>query len=350
MLRLQEKDELKQQLMAMDPAMAEEVFGANEVEQIGLDDAEALKRAMKAKQRGFGVGDVVVYREDILCQILAEMEEHIQISWPLHKAVYQRAVIWCKADCVRKWEKPSPSDLKSEKKTAQKMDSKMRRKENESTKRLFGGRRLFGGKRSADFVKEHDVDGNGADGDGVGVNVDGNGNGKRKKQRFQFERAWREMVVHQFSAKRAIDDVAAPKTDQIALNVVADGDDDDDDEKVGVDGNENGSGVHCELMSIGESVLGSTMRQKLEKEGDGRYEAVGVYAVDNDSVQRLYEQRKRMILRFSLNDDAEKLNERKLWYSASRENVTKILRHGFLRKMGTHDRLGFGHKFYANSS
>ena len=49
------------------------------------------------------VGDVVVYRQNILCQILAEMDGYIQIAWPQNKPLYQRAVLWVKTNRVRKW-------------------------------------------------------------------------------------------------------------------------------------------------------------------------------------------------------------------------------------------------------
>jgi len=127
------------------------------------------------------------------------------------------------------------------------------------------------------------------------------------------------------------------------MKAPSDIDGDDDDEK------EIGPQKHCELMSIAESVVGSTMRQKLQKESGDRYEVAAVYSVSNEAVHGLYADRKRLILRFSLNDDVDALNERKLWFSASRDRVTDILEHGFLRKFASDDALGFGLKFYRES-
>merc|ERR1712154_571898 len=87
-LRLQDKEEMKrqkEQLLAMnlEPKLAQEIFGMNK-----------FKKKKKSKSSGYHSGDIVVYRDEIKGQILDKMDEYIQVSWPLNKPIYQRAVLW----------------------------------------------------------------------------------------------------------------------------------------------------------------------------------------------------------------------------------------------------------------
>merc|ERR1719242_426563 len=208
MLNVQEKDEMKRQLMAMDPKMAEEVFGGKLSHHPLQQNDDSAKLKME-QSRGFGVGSVVLYRQEIECQILAEMDEYVQISWPIDKAVYQRAVIWCKTESVEK-RKKIKSDLKSE------SNSKSKQK-----KKTWS----FGGKQQIDE------------------------SGSRKKHRFQFERIWSRMMVDEFTTNKDGDGTES-KQNEIAMKIVSEHDDDDDDDQKEIGSQ---SKLHCkfELMSIG---------------------------------------------------------------------------------------------------
>eukprot|EP01084_Bolivina_argentea_P135042 238034_1 len=107
-LRLQEKEEIrkqKQQLLAMnlEPKLAEEIFGKSKYhfgksksksKSSKIKSKSKMKSKIKSKTFGYYSGDIVIYKNKIKAQILDKFDDYLQISFPINKQIYQRAIIW----------------------------------------------------------------------------------------------------------------------------------------------------------------------------------------------------------------------------------------------------------------
>eukprot|EP00483_Globobulimina_turgida_P012177 UN12199 len=104
-LRLQEKDEIKKQkeqllVMNLEPKLAEEIFGRGK-----YGFASKSKSKTKTKTSGYHSGDIVIYRNEIRAQVLDKLDDYLQISWPINKAIYQRAILWIHIFHIKRREK-----------------------------------------------------------------------------------------------------------------------------------------------------------------------------------------------------------------------------------------------------
>ena len=147
-LRLQDKEAMKkqkQELLAMDldPKLAEEIFG-NKYGKKGKYGKKSSKSKYSSKTSGFHSGDIIVYRDKILCQILDKLDEYLQISWPITKPLYQRAILWANIDrCAkRKKEKKKRNKKKEKERENKNFEDKFTAKENKKSSSIFSG--IFG--------------------------------------------------------------------------------------------------------------------------------------------------------------------------------------------------------------
>merc|ERR1719203_468667 len=88
-----------------------------------------------------------------------------------------------------------------------------------------------------------------------------------------------------------------------------------------------------QLQNVSKDPIGKEPRTQFVRDlgPDSGLKVVAGWSVRNETIQRLYEERRQQIAQ---RVDDEDLNIRKLWYSASRQEVDSILRYGFLRKFG----------------
>merc|ERR1711997_1089545 len=93
--------------MNLEPKLAQEIFG----------NKYRMKPKSKSKTSGYHSGDVIIYRDQIKGQILDKMDDYVQVSWPINKPIYQRAILWCNvADIKRKENKKNKDKNSLEKK------------------------------------------------------------------------------------------------------------------------------------------------------------------------------------------------------------------------------------------
>ena len=315
--------------MNLDPKLAEEIFG-NKYGKKGKYGKSSKSKRDKYPSRtsGFHSGDVIVYRDKIICQILDKLDEYLQISWPITKPIYQRAILWANIDQCAKRKKEKEKEKEKDKKKFG--VDKFTEKENKKSSSIFSG--IFG---KASNKSGYDESGG-------------------SKYQFKFEKLWKDLVVDQFD-KIDINDDDEKKEPEIVINVSDDEKKEDDKGKKSKKKNKDkdqikttkhGEQIFCEIMKIN----GSSIKTEFNKQSGNKFDICSIYEISNNLIEESYNKRKKLISQFSLNNDLDKLNEIKLWYPLSRDKVFKIINNGFKRKYGKSNSMGFGHKFYKKAS
>merc|ERR1712048_1331139 len=110
--------------MNLNPKLAEEIFGKK---------YKSKSKKKSDKSSGYHSGDVVLYRNKITVQILDKLDDYVQVSWPVKKPLYNRAVLWVNVSKIaKKQNEAKPKVVKDKKKI----------KDEKDASGLFGG--MFG--------------------------------------------------------------------------------------------------------------------------------------------------------------------------------------------------------------